>query len=178
MGRRIDPSWWTHWAISRSSQCCYYYNYYYYYFNVFICLFNDRIPWHLLPSQTHLMGNIWYAASWTYIFYILSSLQNVYQQLYQHGMVLYTIKWVQRQELISDWLYISGCLYHWIALHLMLNVLFKKKKKKKDFFFFFFNQVPSLLYCVCVWSVIYHFRVPLHTGGITCTTNITPSQMS
>ena len=21
MGRRIDPSWWTHWAISRSSQC-------------------------------------------------------------------------------------------------------------------------------------------------------------
>ena len=20
MGRRIDPSWWTHWAISRSSQ--------------------------------------------------------------------------------------------------------------------------------------------------------------
>ena len=22
MDRRIDPSWWTHWAISRSSQCC------------------------------------------------------------------------------------------------------------------------------------------------------------
>ena len=21
MGRRIDPSWWTHWAISHSSQC-------------------------------------------------------------------------------------------------------------------------------------------------------------
>ena len=21
MGRRIDPSWWTHWAISCSSQC-------------------------------------------------------------------------------------------------------------------------------------------------------------
>ena len=21
MGRQIDPSWWTHWAISRSSQC-------------------------------------------------------------------------------------------------------------------------------------------------------------
>ena len=21
MGRRIDPSWWNHWAISRSSQC-------------------------------------------------------------------------------------------------------------------------------------------------------------
>ena len=21
MGHRIDPSWWTHWAISRSSQC-------------------------------------------------------------------------------------------------------------------------------------------------------------
>ena len=21
MGRRIDPSWWTHWVISRSSQC-------------------------------------------------------------------------------------------------------------------------------------------------------------
>ena len=21
MGRRIDPSWWTHWAISRSGQC-------------------------------------------------------------------------------------------------------------------------------------------------------------
>ena len=21
MGRRIDPSWWTHWAISRPSQC-------------------------------------------------------------------------------------------------------------------------------------------------------------
>ena len=21
MGRRIDHSWWTHWAISRSSQC-------------------------------------------------------------------------------------------------------------------------------------------------------------
>ena len=21
MGRRIDPSWWTHWAVSRSSQC-------------------------------------------------------------------------------------------------------------------------------------------------------------
>ena len=21
MGRRIDPSWWTHWAISRFSQC-------------------------------------------------------------------------------------------------------------------------------------------------------------
>ena len=21
MGRRIDPSWWAHWAISRSSQC-------------------------------------------------------------------------------------------------------------------------------------------------------------
>ena len=21
MGRRIDPSWWTHWAISRSNQC-------------------------------------------------------------------------------------------------------------------------------------------------------------
>ena len=21
IGRRIDPSWWTHWAISRSSQC-------------------------------------------------------------------------------------------------------------------------------------------------------------
>ena len=21
MGRRIDPSWWTHWAITRSSQC-------------------------------------------------------------------------------------------------------------------------------------------------------------
>ena len=21
MGRRIDPSWWSHWAISRSSQC-------------------------------------------------------------------------------------------------------------------------------------------------------------
>ena len=21
MGRRIDPSWWTHWAICRSSQC-------------------------------------------------------------------------------------------------------------------------------------------------------------
>ena len=21
MGRRIDPSWWTHWAITRFSQC-------------------------------------------------------------------------------------------------------------------------------------------------------------
>ena len=21
IGRRIDPSWWTHWAISRSSHC-------------------------------------------------------------------------------------------------------------------------------------------------------------
>ena len=21
LGRRIDPSWWTHWAISQSSQC-------------------------------------------------------------------------------------------------------------------------------------------------------------
>ena len=21
LGRRIDPSWWTHWAISPSSQC-------------------------------------------------------------------------------------------------------------------------------------------------------------
>ena len=21
MGRQIDPSWWTHWAISRSSKC-------------------------------------------------------------------------------------------------------------------------------------------------------------
>ena len=21
MGRLVDPSWWTHWAISRSSQC-------------------------------------------------------------------------------------------------------------------------------------------------------------
>ena len=21
MGRRIDPSWWTHWPLSRSSQC-------------------------------------------------------------------------------------------------------------------------------------------------------------
>ena len=21
MGRQINPSWWTHWAISRSSQC-------------------------------------------------------------------------------------------------------------------------------------------------------------
>ena len=21
MGHRIDPSWWTHWAISHSSQC-------------------------------------------------------------------------------------------------------------------------------------------------------------